>query len=342
MATRRARIVGVGHHVPERVVTNDDLTQWMDTSDAWIRQRSGIRARRWVEEDSPTATSDLGLVAAQRALADAGLDASAVDMIVFATLSPDRAFPGSACYLQAKLGRPGIPALDIRQQCAGFVYGLSIADLYVRAGEADCVLLVGAEVHSKCMDISTRGREMSVLFGHGAGAVVVRATEVEDAGSRAREAFSVASVWDADGRYAEELVWPAPGTAQRVWNPPELTGTAEVFPRMNGRTVFTHAVQRMPEVTREILARHGVTVDDVDLFVLHQANRRINERVADDLGVDHARVVSTIEDYANTTAATIPIGLSVAKSDGRLRPGMLVCSAAFGSGFTWGAALYRW
>ncbi len=342
MLTRRARIVGVGHHVPSRRVTNDDLSQWIDTSDAWIQQRSGIKQRYWVDADSATATSDLALEATERALKDAGLDASALDMIVFATLSPDASFPGSGCYLQAKLGLPGIPALDIRQQCSGFIYGLSIADLYVRAGEADTVLLVGAELHSKCMDLSTRGREMTVLFGDGAGAVIVRKTEVEDTTSRSRESFILGSRLHADGRFAGDLIWPSPGTAQRVWNPPELMAGAEIFPRMNGRLVFTHAVQRMPEVTRELLTAHGLTVEDVDLFVSHQANKRINERVAEDLGVPEHKVVSTIEDFANTTAATIPIGLSVAKRDGRLKPGMLVCSAAFGSGFTWGATLFRW
>lgn len=342
MTTRRARIAGVGHYVPDRVVKNDDLTQWMDTSDAWIQQRSGIRERRWVEQDSPVATSDLALVACERALADAGLDKSAVDSIVLATLSPDRAFPGSACYLQAKLGLPGIAALDIRQQCSGFLYGLSIADLSIRAGDADVVLVVGAEVHSKCMDISTRGREMTVLFGDGAGAVVVRGVDVDDASPRSRESFVLGTRLGADGRFADELVWRSPGTAQRVWNPPELMEGADVFPEMNGRLVFTHAVQRMPEVTREVLARHGLSVEDVDLFVNHQANRRINERVAHDLGVPAEKVVSTIETFANTTAATIPIGLDVAAKDGRLQRGMLVCSAAFGSGFTWGASLFRW
>jgi 3-oxoacyl-[acyl-carrier-protein] synthase-3 len=334
--------VGVGHHVPSRVVTNDDLSQWMDTSDAWIQQRSGIRQRYWVDADATVATSDLALTASQRALADAGLPASALDMIVFATLSPDRGFPGSGCYLQAKLDVPGIPALDIRQQCSGFLYALSIADLYVRAGEVDTVLVVGAEIHSKCMDITTRGREMTVLFGDGAGAVVVAKTQVRDPSARSRESFILGHRLHADGRFAGDLIWPSPGTAQRVWNPKELHDGAEVFPRMNGKLVFTHAVQRMPEVTRALLAAHDLAVADVDLFVSHQANKRINERVAEDLGVPADKVVSTVEDFANTTAATIPIGLSVAKAAGRLRPGMLVCSAAFGSGFTWGASLYRW
>lgn len=342
MTTRRARITGVGHYVPDRLVTNQDLTQWMDTSDDWIRQRSGIGERRWVDANSDVATSDLALAAAERALADAGVDKQDIDLIVLATLSPDRAFPGSGCYLQAKLGLPGVPALDIRQQCSGFVYGLSLADLYVRSGDYRNVLLVGAEVHSKCMDISTRGREMTVLFGDGAGAVVVQATDVADSGPGSQESFVLGTVLGADGRFGDELIWPSPGTAQRVWNPPELHDGAEVFPRMNGRLVFTHAVQRMPEVTRAVLRKCGVAIEDVDLFVNHQANQRINDRVAQELGIPAAKVVHTIETYANTTAATIPIGLDVAKQSGRLQRGMLVCSAAFGSGFTWGASLYRW
>jgi 3-oxoacyl-[acyl-carrier-protein] synthase-3 len=192
------------------------------------------------------------------------------------------------------------------------------------------------------MDITTRGREMTVLFGDGAGAVVVAKTQVQDTSARARESFILGHRLHADGRFAGDLIWPSPGTAQRVWNPKELHDGAEVFPRMNGKLVFTHAVQRMPEVTRALLGAHDLAVADVDLFVSHQANKRINERVAEDLGVPADKVVSTVEDFANTTAATIPIGLSVAKAAGRLRPGMLVCSAAFGSGFTWGASLYRW
>lgn len=342
MSSRRARIVGIGHYVPERVVTNAELTQWMDTSDEWIQQRSGIRERRWVDTGSKVATSDLALRATERALADAGVSVAELDLIVFATLSPDRTFPGAGCYLQAKLGRPGIPALDIRQQCTGFLHALSLADLHVRAGEANTVLVVGAEVQSKCLDLTTRGREMSVLFADGAGAAVVRATEVDDLSPRSRASFILGHQLHADGRFADELVGRLPGTAQRVWIPPELVNERECFPEMNGKLVFQHAVTRMPEVTRALLAKHGLTPSDIDLFVCHQANQRINDRVAADLGLPSEKVVSTIDRFANTTAATIPIGLSVAKQEGRLRPGMLVCSAAFGAGFTWGASLYRW
>ncbi len=339
---RRARILAVGSAVPDAVVENDDLLEWMDTSDAWIRQRSGIERRRWVEHAAGNATSDLGEAAARQALERAGLQPADVDLIVFATLSPDRSFPGSGCYLQAKLGVPGIPAFDIRQQCSGFLYGLSMADLYIRSGQYDTVLLVGAEVQSKCLDLSTRGRDMSVLFADGAGAVVIGPTEVDDDAPTSGESFLISHHLHADGAFADELLWPAPGTANRVWIPPEAIGEAAVYPQMNGRLVFQHAVKRMPEVTLEALSANGLSVDDVDLFVNHQANQRINDKVAEILGVPAEKVVHTIADYGNTTAATIPIGLDTAERDGRLRRGMLVCSAAFGSGFTWAASLFRW
>ena len=339
---RRAKILGVGCAVPPAAVSNEALVEFLETSDEWIRQRSGIRQRYWAPQDESLSTSDLGLRAAQRALDAAGVDRTAVELIVFATLSPDRAFPGSGCYLQAKLDLPGIPALDIRQQCSGFVYGLSIADLYVRAGIYDTVLLVGAEMQSKCLERADRGRDMTVLFGDGAGAVVVAATEVEDDSPRSGESFILSHHLHADGRFADELLWASPGTANRIWNPPELLDTPAVYPQMNGRLVFQHAVKRMPEVTLEALAANGLTTDDVDLFVNHQANQRINDKVAEALGVPAEKVVSTIADYSNTTAATIPIGLRAAVDDGRLTPGKLVCSAAFGSGFTWAASLYRW
>ena len=342
MPTRRSKIIGVGSAVPPRTVANQDMVEWMDTSDEWIQQRSGIENRHWAPRDTSMATSDLALQASRAALDSAGLEPTAIDMIVFATLSPDRSFPGSGCYLQAKLGLPGIPALDIRQQCSGFLYGLSIADLYIRAGEHETVLLVGAEMQSKCLELATRGRDMTVLFGDGAGAVLLTKTEVRDTSAKSKESFVLSSHLHADGRFADELLWASPGTANHIWNPPELVEATDAYPQMNGRLVFTHAVKRMPEVTLEALEANGLSVSDVDLFINHQANQRINDKVASALGVPAERVVNTIDRYSNTTAATIPIGLDVAVKDGRLTPGMLVCSAAFGSGFTWAASLYRW
>lgn len=340
---RRARIAGLGMAVPEGCeVSNEDLSQWMDSSPEWVEQRTGIKNRYWATKDTTTSVSRLAVPACEEALADAGLQASDVDLIVFATLSPDASFPGSGCFLQHHLGLSGIPALDIRQQCTGFLHGLELADLYVRAGVHEHVLLVGAEMQSKCLDVSTRGRDMTVLFGDGAGAVVVSAVEVADESPRSPESFVRSCHMHADGEHARELLWESPGTANRIWNPPELVESTEVFPQMNGRLVFAHATRRMPEVTAEALAHNDLDVGEIDLFVHHQANLRINERFADALDVPREKVFNTIEGYGNTTAATIPIGLYEARRGGRLERGTMVASAAFGSGFTWGAAIYRW
>jgi 3-oxoacyl-[acyl-carrier-protein] synthase III len=333
----RSRVTGVGSFLPPRVVTNDDLSDLMDTSDEWISSRSGIRERRWV--DAGVTTSDLGLEAANRALESAGLQAADVDMLLVATLSPDHEFPGTACFLQAKLGIPGIPAIDVRQQCSGFVYGLSIADAMIRAGNASTVLLVGAEIHSKGLDISTAGRDVSVLFGDGAGAVVIQATEVNDP---ATDPHILTTHLHADGSFAEALWLPAPGMAHDRFLNQDLVDRELHYPQMDGRTVFVNAVTNMPAAVEEALQATGHVVDDVDLFVFHQANLRIIEAAAHRLGIPAEKVVNTIHHTANTTAATLPICLDEAVNSGRLKPGMLVAGAAFGSGFTWGSMLIRW
>lgn len=343
MTRTRAKITGLGMAVPEGgEVTNADLCQWMESSPEWVAQRTGIQTRYWAARDTTTSTSKLALPACQEALAEAGLEPRDVGLIIFATLSPDASFPGSGCFLQDLLGIPGVPALDIRQQCTGFLHGLELADLYVRAGKYRHVLLVGAEMQSKCLERATRGRDMTVLFGDGAGAVVVSATEVTDDSPRSPESFIRSCHMHADGQYARDLLWESPGTALRIWNPPELVESTEVFPQMNGRLVFVHATRRMPEVTQEALAFNDLTPGDIELFVHHQANLRINEKFAEALGVPPEKVFNTIQTYGNTTAATIPIGLYEARKAGRLRPGTMVASAAFGSGFTWGAGIYRW
>jgi 3-oxoacyl-[acyl-carrier-protein] synthase-3 len=333
---RRSRITGLGIHMPDRVVTNDELSTYMDTSDEWIVQRTGIRERRWA--DPETATSDLGVGAARAALADAGVEASDIDMIVFATLSPDHYFPGAACFLQAKMGIGGIPAIDVRQQCTGFVYALSLADAYVRIGMADRVLVVGAEIHSAGLDVTTEGRDVAVLFGDGAGAAIVEAAEV---GDPATDPHIWSSHLHADGTGAEELWLPAPGMAYERFMTKDQIDAGLHYPVMNGRTVFVNAVKRMSEAVVEAAAANDVAVADVDLFLFHQANLRINQSVAGHLGIDDAKVFNTIERYGNTTAATIPIGMFEARAAGALEPGMLVMLAAFGSGFTWGATLLR-
>lgn len=337
---RYSRILGVGTYVPPRIWKNDDLKPLMETSDEWIQQRTGIKQRHWVDQDSNTCSSDLALEAVQAALKASNVQKEEIEMLIFATLSPDHEFPGTACFLQAKLGVPGIPALDIRQQCSGFLYGMSIADQFIRNGVYKKILLVGAEVHSKGLDKSTRGRDVTVLFGDGAGAIVMSACE----GPVDRAASQIFSTHlHADGSFAKELWIAEPGMERpgdRVSL--ELCEAGDQYPKMNGKAVFMHATKRMPEVLLEALKASGFGIQDVDLFVFHQANLRINEMVAKQMGIPEEKVFNTIDRFANTTAATIPIGLGEAVKAGRLKPGMLVASAAFGSGFTWASAVYRW
>jgi 3-oxoacyl-[acyl-carrier-protein] synthase-3 len=335
---RNSAILGVGGYVPPKVWTNQDLTKLMDTSDEWIQQRTGIKQRHWVDIDANTCTSDLALEACKLALDRAGVKKEEIDLLILATLSPDHDFPGTACFLQAKLGVPGIPALDVRQQCTGFIYGMAIADQFIKTGMYNRVLLVGAEVHSKGVDKTTRGRDVAVLFGDGAGAVVIGPAKSGDAAA----SRIIATKLHADGTFAKELWLEAPGMAKPGDRLTAETLTGAEYPQMNGKVVFTHAVRRMPEVLLELLKEQDVKLEDVDLFLFHQANQRINEMVAKQLGIPESKVFNTIENFGNTTAATIPLGMSEAVKAGKLKPGMLVASAAFGSGFTWAAALYRW
>ncbi|MEQ9570192.1 MAG: beta-ketoacyl-ACP synthase III [Longimicrobiales bacterium] len=329
----RTAIVGTGFHVPERVVTNDDLAQWMDTSDAWIRERTGIEERRWVEEG--TTGADMARRASEAALARAGLEASAVDAVVLGTLSPDHFFPGTGVFLQRELGLEGVPCLDIRAQCSGFVYGLSVADAWIRVGQYRTVLLVGVEIQSTGLDVSTRGRDMAVLFGDGAGAVVLQATDEPDRGVLSTHIH-------ADGRHAEVLWADASSSARHPRISAEDLERGRHYPRMEGRDVFKHAVTRMPEAVLEALDTHGLATDDIDLLIPHQANLRISQMVQKRLGLADDRVYNNIQRDGNTTAATIPIALAEAVEEGRLQRGDLLCVVAFGSGFTWGSALIRW
>lgn len=329
---RGSRILGMGHHVPDRIVTNDDLKQWMDTSDEWIIQRTGIRERRWVEGD--VGATDLAEIASKAALEEAGLLASDIDMIIFATLSPDINFPGSACLLQERLGIPGVPALDIRNQCTGFVYGLSIADQFIRTGAMKHVMVVGSEVHSSGLDISTRGRDVSVLFGDGAGVAILGPSEDEHRVLDSR--------LHADGRYAGILMTEAPASRLNPRITSEMLEQGRHFPKMDGQAVFKQAVQRLPEVIGEVLGAHGLSAKDIDLLVPHQANLRINEMVTRLMRLPPEKVYNNIHRYGNTTAASIPIALHEAIQEGRVRSGDLVVLAAFGAGLTWGANLIRW
>lgn len=331
---RRTRIAGVGHYVPERVVTNQDLEQLMDTSDEWIQERTGIRERRFV--DPGIGSSTLGVEAARVALADAGWEPGDVGFIVFATLSPDLYFPGNGVLLQAQLGLASIGALDVRNQCTGFVYGLSVADALIRTGMHDRILLVGAEVHSVGLRMSTAGRDTAVLFGDGAGAVCLEATDGKT------ESAVLQHRLHADGRFAGELTIPCPGAAHSPWLTSDMIDEGLTAPHMNGREVFRNAVTRFPEVILEVLEAEGMATSDVDLVIPHQANERITEAVRKRLKLPAERVFSNIAKYGNTTAASIPIALSEAVRDGLVRRGSVVCLAAFGSGFTWGASLLRY
>jgi 3-oxoacyl-[acyl-carrier-protein] synthase-3 len=329
----RTAFLATGFYVPERVVTNHELEDYMDTSDEWIRQRSGIEERRWAAEEE--GGSDMAKVAAERALEKAGMEAAELDCIVLATLSPDYFFPGTGVFLQRKLGIAGVPCLDVRNQCTGFVYGLEVADAWIRTGHYRNVLLVGTEVHSSGIQLNTEGRDTAVLFGDGAGAAVLGPTEDPNQGVLAVRTH-------ADGRYAEKLWAPAPACVRKPFVSKEMIDEGLTRPYMEGREVFKHAVTRMPEAVEEVLAEAGLSVGDLDMLIPHQANLRIAEMVQRRLGLSDDQVYNNIMRYGNTTAASIPIALHEAVEAGRIERGDLVAFTAFGSGFTWGGALIRW
>jgi 3-oxoacyl-[acyl-carrier-protein] synthase-3 len=329
----QAVIAGTAFYVPDQVVKNDDLKQYYDTSDEWIYERSGIRERRWIREGELVGPADLAVPAVKEALARAGKTLDDVEMIVFATLSPEAYFPGSGVFLQDKLGLGNIPCFDIRQQCSGFIYGLSLAEQYVKRGVHKTVVLVGGEVQSTALDYSPDGRTMGVLFGDGAGAVVI--TAAPDSETRG----IVTTHLHAQGKFAKEL-WLYEPTSHR--RPRTISENKDQYPYMNGREVFKHAVTRMTEAANEALTAAGWTKDEVDVYVLHQANVRIVQAVADHFGVPFEKFYNNIHKYGNTTAASIPICLAEAEREGRLKKGDRVLLAAFGSGFTWASATLVW
>jgi 3-oxoacyl-[acyl-carrier-protein] synthase III len=333
MQTSAATILGVGHYVPSKVVTNDDLAKLMTTSDEWIEQRTGIKERRFIEH-SGIGASDLALPASKMAIEHAGLTTKDIDAIVFATLSPDHNFPGSGCFLGDKLGLGGVPALDVRNQCSGFLYGLSVADAWVRAGVYRHVLLVGAEVHSTGIELADRGRDVAVLFGDGAGAAVIGAATEPGQGIRSLHIH-------ADGSGAKDLWVEAPASAHDPRLTKEMLDDGKHFPAMNGKQVFRWAVEKMPEVALRALTTANLKASDIDLFVPHQANLRINQMVGAKLAIPEEKTVANIVKYGNTTAATIPLGLSEAWREGRCKRGSKVLFAAFGSGYTWGASVVQ-
>ncbi len=336
----RAAIVALGTAVPDRVVTNADLTRLMDTSDEWIQQRTGIKERHWVEVDEATGrvkqgVADLAEQAARQALARAGWQPGDVEAIVFASIQSDTVFPGDGCYLGARLGLPGVPAIDLRNACSGFLYGLSVADAWIRTGQYRRILLVGAEVQSTSLDKTTRGRDVAVIFGDGAGAACLEATDDPNRGVLAIRLH-------ADGRFAKELSGAAPGASYAPRVQPAQIERGEVYPHMEGQKVFKNAVVRMPEVVREVLGQAGLTTTDLKLLVAHQANLRIAEMVQRSLELRDDQVHNNIQKFGNTTAASIPICLAEGIEAKGVQRGDLVALCAFGAGFTWAGALLRW
>ena len=333
-----AAVIGTGFQVPSRTITNDDLTKWMDTSDKWITERSGIKERRWVEVDSDGNTietgAEMGAAAARMAIAEAGIDKDDIDLILYATLSPDVFFPGNGVFIEDLLELNTAGAMDIRNQCTGFVYALAAADGFIRAGTARTILIVGQEIQSTGLDISNEGRDLAVLFGDGAGAVIVQATD-EDRGV-------IASVLHSQGRFARELIGEVPMSTIKGRINQDVLDQGRQYPFMNGSMVFKHATRRFCESIKEVLEKGGVDIGDVKLVIPHQANQRITDAVGARMGLSAERVYSNIAKYGNTTAASIPIALAEAAREGRLQRGDLLVTVAFGSGFTWGANLIRW
>ncbi|MDC6354765.1 MULTISPECIES: 3-oxoacyl-ACP synthase III family protein [unclassified Robiginitalea] len=332
-----SKITGLGFYVPDRVVTNDDLSKKMDTSDAWIRERTGIEARRHVVPGEDTTTT-MGVKAARIAIERAGIDKDQIDFIVFATLSPDYYFPGPGVLVQRDLELPTVGALDVRNQCSGFVYALSVADQYIKTGMYRNILVIGSELHSKGLDMTTRGRGVSVIFGDGAGAAILSRETDTNKGILSTHLHS-------EGQHAEELAVTAPGMGQR-WVTDILEDAdpedTSFYPVMNGQFVFKNAVVRFSEVIREGLKANGLDTADIDMLIPHQANLRISQFIQQKFGLADDQVFNNIMHYGNTTAASIPIALTEAWEKGKIKSGDLVVLAAFGSGFTWGSVIIRW
>jgi len=347
----RSKIAGIGSYVPKQVVTNNDLIKYMDTSDEWIQERTGIKERRFADRTGETTTT-MGVEAAKIAIERAGITPQDIDFIVFATLSPDYYFPGCGVLLQRAMKMNEIGALDVRNQCSGFVYALSVADQFIKTGMYKNILVVGSEKHSFGLDFSTRGRNVSVIFGDGAGAVVLQPTEDQNRGILSTHLHS-------DGESAEILAMFNPGTHANHWTAEPVADfdnaeigqmffshamveKAQVFPNMDGQAVFKKAVVKFPEVIMEALTANGCSPADIKVLIPHQANLRIAQFVQQKLKLRDDQVYNNIQKYGNTTAASVPIALCEAWEEGKIKDGDLVCLAAFGSGFTWGSALLRW
>lgn len=331
---QHSKIVGLGHYVPENIITNDWLSTQMDTNDAWIVERTGIKERRWIDASKDT-VANMAARATRMALDRAGLTEKDIDFIVFATITPDYFFPGSGVLLQRELGLENIPALDIRNACSGFIYALSVGDQFIRTGMYKTVLVVGAEIQSTALDVTTRGRNTAVIFGDGAGVAILRPSD---------KPGILSTHLHSDGRFAEELYVKDPGSSRprEERQPEQITDTSTFKVVMNGNQVFKHAVVRFMEVINEALTANGVAKEDINLLVPHQANLRISQYIQEKLGLTDDQVYNNIMRYGNTTAASIPIAMSEAWQEGKIKDGNLICLAAFGSGFTWASTLIRW
>ena len=333
----RSRIKGLGFYVPENVVTNDDLSKLMDTSDEWIQERTGIQQRRHALRGSDTTTS-MGVKASLKAIEAAKINKEEIDFIVFATLSPDFYFPGCGVLVQKELGLPTVGALDIRNQCSGFIYALSVADQYIKTGMYKNILVIGAETQSPALDMTTRGRNMAVLFGDGAGAAIVSRSDNPKRGILSTHLHS-------QGEHAEQLAMIAPGVGTK-WVPQILAENdpddVSYYPNMNGQFVFKNAVVRFAEVIEEGLKSNGLSHKDINMLIPHQANLRISQFVQHQFKLTDEQIFNNIMKYGNTTAASIPIALTEAVQQGKIKDGDLVVLAAFGSGFTWASAIIRW
>lgn len=332
-----SKIIGLGKYLPENVVTNADLEKIMDTSDAWIQERTGIKERRHIVKGDGNSTSVMGVKAARIAIERAGLEPNDIDFILFATLSPDYYFPGSGVLVQEALQIPNCPAMDIRMQCSGFVYAIATADQFIKTGMYKNVLVIGSEYHSGGLDMTTRGRNISVIFGDGAGAVVLTRTSDEKQGVLSSHLYS-------QGKHAEELSLIGPNTGLWVPEIMQLNDPEDIsyYPYMNGQFVFKNAVVRFAEVIQEGLDKTQWTADQIDMLIPHQANLRIAQFVQKKFGLGNDQVYNNIQRYGNTTAASIPIALTEAWEEGKVVEGSKVVLAAFGSGFTWGSVMIQW
>ncbi|MCV6628736.1 MAG: ketoacyl-ACP synthase III [Flavobacteriaceae bacterium] len=333
-----SKIIGLGKYLPEQVVTNNDLTALMDTSDEWIQERTGIQERRWVKPRDGDTTSMMGVKAARQAIDRAGIDKDDIDFIIFATLSPDYYFPGPGVQVQKELDIKTVGALDIRNQCSGFIYAISVADNFIKTGMYKNILVIGSELHSHGLDKTTRGRGVTVIFGDGAGAAILSREEDNNKGLLSTHLHS-------QGEHAEELSLIAPGMGKR-WVNDILTDNdpddVSYYPHMNGQFVFKNAVVRFSEVIMEGLQTNGLGPQDIDMLIPHQANLRISQFVQKKFKLGNDQIYNNIMRYGNTTAASVPIALCEAWEEGKIKEGDTVVLAAFGSGFTWGSAIIKW